>query len=75
MMKSSAAHKAMTRTEEEISVIRRKSGEGIEGETVNSNGDGSREHGTFIESKPVGMVVIGHWTLNYPGPIHPFLYT
>jgi hypothetical protein len=75
MMKSSAAHKAMTRAEEKVGVIRRESGKSVEGETVNSNGDGGREHRTFMESEPVGTVVIGHWILNYPGSIHPFLYT
>jgi hypothetical protein len=44
MMKSGAAHKATTRAEENVGVIRRKSGKGIKGKTVNSNGDGGREH-------------------------------
>jgi hypothetical protein len=74
-MKSSAAHKAMTCAEEKVSIVRRKSGKSIEGKTVDSNGHGGREHRTFIESEPVGTMVIGHWILNYPGPIHPFLYT
>jgi hypothetical protein len=39
MMKSSAAHKAMTCAEEKVGVIRRKSGKGVEGETVHSNGE------------------------------------
>jgi hypothetical protein len=59
-MKSSAAHKAMTHGEEKVGIIRRESGKGVEGETVNSNKDRGREHGTFIESKPVGTVVIGY---------------
>jgi hypothetical protein len=74
-MEGSAAHKATTCAEEKVGVVRRTSGKGVEGETVNSSRDRDREHGTFIESEPVGTVVIRHWILNYPGPIHPFLYT
>jgi hypothetical protein len=60
----------MTHAEEKVGIIRRKPGEGVTGETVNSNGDRSGEYGTFIESKPVGMVVGGHWRLNYLGSLY-----
>jgi hypothetical protein len=69
-MESSAAHKTTTHAEGKVSIIQTKLGEGVEGETVNSDRDRSREHGTLIESEPVGMVVIGHWRLNYLGSLH-----
>jgi hypothetical protein len=36
--------------------------------------NGSREAGSFIELYPVGVVVIGHGTLNYFQAFHPSLY-
>jgi hypothetical protein len=70
MMNSGATHKATTHAEENVSIVWRKPGEGVEGETLDGNGNRSREHRTLIESEPVGMVVIGHWKLNYLGSLH-----
>jgi hypothetical protein len=73
MMKSGMAHEAMTSAEEKIGVIRRKTRESIEDETVHSNGVRGGEHRTIIESEPVGIMVIRHWRLNYLVPLHqPF---
>jgi hypothetical protein len=64
-MKSGTTYKATTSAEEKISVVRRKMRECVEGETVYSNGDRIGEHRTLVESIPMGIVVIGHWRLNY----------
>jgi hypothetical protein len=69
-MKSGATHKAMTHAEEKVGIVRRKLGEGVEGETVNGNRDRSGEYRMLIESKPVGLLVIRHWRLNYLGSLH-----
>jgi hypothetical protein len=66
VMEGGMTDEAMTSTEDEVSVVRREMGESIKGEAVHSNRDGIGEHGALIESKPMGIVVIGHWRLNYP---------
>jgi hypothetical protein len=43
-------------------------GQGIKSERVNCQQNGSGEGRTFIESKPVGVMMDGHIPLNYPTP-------
>jgi hypothetical protein len=64
-MEGGTTDEATTSTEEEVSVVRRETGESIKGEAVHSNRDGIGEHGALIESKPMGIVVIEHWRPNY----------
>jgi hypothetical protein len=40
---------------------------------LNSDRDRGREDGAFIESEPVGVMVIRHGLLNYPNPLQPFI--
>jgi hypothetical protein len=76
-MESGTTDKATTSTKEEVSVVRRETGEGVKGEAVHSNRDRIGEHRTLVESEPMGIVVIGHWRLHYPetSSINTFLYT
>jgi hypothetical protein len=76
-MKGSMTDEATTSTEEEVSVIRRETRKGVKGEAIYSDGNGIGEHGTLVESEPMGIVVIRYQRLNYPetSSINPFLYT
>jgi hypothetical protein len=72
-MKSSTTDEAAPGTEEKICIVRWEAGENIEGKAIYSNRYGSREDGTFIEHKPVGVMIVRHGLLNYLNPFHwPF---
>jgi hypothetical protein len=64
-MSGEVTDKAMTSDKEQIHVVVRQTRKGIEHKTVNRHKDGSREAGLFIELYPVGIVIVGHGTLNY----------
>jgi hypothetical protein len=56
---------ATTSNEEQIRIVLRQSGEGVEGDTINSHENWSREAGMLIEFNPVGVMINGHDSLNY----------
>jgi hypothetical protein len=65
MMRSKVANKAVTGAEEQIHIVIRQTEKGIKGEAVDSHRYGSREERALMKLHPVGVVVIGHGTLNY----------
>jgi hypothetical protein len=58
MVKSSATDKTMTSTEEEVGIVRREMRKSIEHMAINGHRNRSRKHRTFVEGKPVGMVIV-----------------
>jgi hypothetical protein len=59
------ADKTTTRGKEQVSVVIEQMRQGVEGVTINCHEDGSRETRTFKKLNPVGVVIVGHSTLNY----------
>jgi hypothetical protein len=57
-MESSATDKMMTCTKEEIGVVRREVRESIKCMAIDGHGYGCGEHRTFVEGKPVGMMIV-----------------
>jgi hypothetical protein len=71
-MSSKMANKAMTSAKEQIHIIIRQMERASK---VDSHRHRSREERTFIKLHPVGIVVIGHGTLNYSQAFPSILYT
>jgi hypothetical protein len=63
-MSGKVANKAVNSAEEQIHIVIRQMGEGIKGEAIDSHRYRSREERAFAELHTVGVVVIGHGTLN-----------
>jgi hypothetical protein len=59
-MKGGMTDEATTSTKEEVSIVRQEMRKDVKGEAVHSNRDRIRKHGTLVESKPMGIVVIRH---------------
>jgi hypothetical protein len=65
-MNSITTYKTMASVEEQVSIVGRKIGQSIKGEAINGHRNRSREGRTFIEHKPVGVMMDGHIQLSYP---------
>jgi CobQ-like glutamine amidotransferase family enzyme len=75
-MHSLKADEAMIRCEEEVSIGTRQTRERIKGDTIYGYKNRGRETRLGEEFDPVGVVVIGHVSLNYPTPSNnSHLYT
>jgi hypothetical protein len=59
-MSSEMADEATTRTEEEIGIFIRQTGQSIKGEAIHGHINGGREERSFIKTDPMNIVVIRH---------------
>jgi hypothetical protein len=73
-MRSVVADEAATCHEEQICVMLRHLGEGIESNAVHGHEDRGREMRVSIKLDPVGVVIIRHSILNYfHAPLSSFI--
>jgi hypothetical protein len=64
-MSGTVTDEATTCNEEQICIMLRQSGKSVEGDTINSHEDQSRETRPLIEFNPVGVVIVRDDSLNY----------
>jgi hypothetical protein len=75
-MESCMTNEAASSTEEQIGIVRRKTRQSVERETVNRNKNGVREDRVFVERDPVVVMEVRHDLLTTQIPaINPSLYT